>query len=362
MKIGRNDLCWCNSGKKYKKCHLRKESKNIYKTFEMEGALKKIQKDNKLCACPSTYKKDCRGSIINAHTVSKKYLKNISQNQHIYTGCIKSILAYEKNNGEVKALKVGINKASTFTGFCEYHDKVLFSCFENCDFNKSDKQIFLVGYRSFCWEYYAKTIQMYSIKLIDQLKMQSGASYLNQPEINTLHKAMQIINKHKDEFEKILLNKQYREVQYYIIECKGVIPIQCSTSIYPEIDFLGNKIQSMIRDPQLDLLSFNAFSEHGKSYLIFSWLSSSNRTCKKLVNSLKNLSDEQKLFVITQFIFSIENIYFKIDWWDNLHESTKKLLEKRMNTPYSEEPYSLKTVNLYKDYIQYPLQDYSKIS
>ncbi|HJH15504.1 MAG TPA: SEC-C domain-containing protein, partial [Bilophila wadsworthia] len=21
-KIGRNDLCWCGSGKKYKKCHL----------------------------------------------------------------------------------------------------------------------------------------------------------------------------------------------------------------------------------------------------------------------------------------------------------------------------------------------------
>lgn len=22
MRINRNDLCWCNSGKKYKKCHM----------------------------------------------------------------------------------------------------------------------------------------------------------------------------------------------------------------------------------------------------------------------------------------------------------------------------------------------------
>lgn len=31
--LGRNDLCWCGSGKKYKKCHLeedeRKRSNNI---------------------------------------------------------------------------------------------------------------------------------------------------------------------------------------------------------------------------------------------------------------------------------------------------------------------------------------------
>jgi len=28
--LGRNDLCWCGSGKKYKKCHLDKDEKNRY--------------------------------------------------------------------------------------------------------------------------------------------------------------------------------------------------------------------------------------------------------------------------------------------------------------------------------------------
>lgn len=26
-KVGRNDLCWCGSGKKYKKCHLERDSR-----------------------------------------------------------------------------------------------------------------------------------------------------------------------------------------------------------------------------------------------------------------------------------------------------------------------------------------------
>ncbi|HSN85380.1 MAG TPA: SEC-C domain-containing protein [Thermoanaerobaculia bacterium] len=28
--LGRNDLCWCGSGKKYKKCHLEKDAKDRY--------------------------------------------------------------------------------------------------------------------------------------------------------------------------------------------------------------------------------------------------------------------------------------------------------------------------------------------
>ncbi len=29
VKPGRNDLCWCGSGKKYKKCHLPEDEKKL---------------------------------------------------------------------------------------------------------------------------------------------------------------------------------------------------------------------------------------------------------------------------------------------------------------------------------------------
>jgi uncharacterized protein YecA (UPF0149 family) len=32
--LGRNDLCWCGSGKKYKKCHLEKDEKKAVKKYE----------------------------------------------------------------------------------------------------------------------------------------------------------------------------------------------------------------------------------------------------------------------------------------------------------------------------------------
>ncbi|MCK4534159.1 MAG: SEC-C domain-containing protein [Syntrophobacterales bacterium] len=33
MKLGRNDLCWCGSGKKYKKCHHESDQKHFSKFY-----------------------------------------------------------------------------------------------------------------------------------------------------------------------------------------------------------------------------------------------------------------------------------------------------------------------------------------
>lgn len=34
LKPGRNDACWCGSGRKYKKCHLQEDEKKQAKRFK----------------------------------------------------------------------------------------------------------------------------------------------------------------------------------------------------------------------------------------------------------------------------------------------------------------------------------------
>ncbi|MEH1678706.1 hypothetical protein V7F43_22365, partial [Salmonella enterica subsp. enterica serovar Enteritidis] len=52
--------------------------------------------------------------------------------------------------------KIGINQASTFTGFCAVHDRILFSCLENEKFTGTDEQCFALMFRSLSKEIYAK--------------------------------------------------------------------------------------------------------------------------------------------------------------------------------------------------------------
>lgn len=33
QKVGRNDVCWCGSGRKYKKCHLIEDEKKMAKKY-----------------------------------------------------------------------------------------------------------------------------------------------------------------------------------------------------------------------------------------------------------------------------------------------------------------------------------------
>jgi hypothetical protein len=54
---------------------------------------------------------------------------------------------------------VGLNFASTFTGFCSNHDGQLFSPVENKIFVTQQEQCFLLGYRAIARELYTKNGQ-----------------------------------------------------------------------------------------------------------------------------------------------------------------------------------------------------------
>ena len=84
-KIGRNDRCWCGSGKKYKHCHLGREEMDRPKFFKVDKDVKKFLK-KKICLHPESEKGLCKGEIIKAHTLSKKFcLSKIATSGHVYS-------------------------------------------------------------------------------------------------------------------------------------------------------------------------------------------------------------------------------------------------------------------------------------
>src|SRR5690606_594555 len=146
---------WCGSGKKFKKCHLIRERQVPLTRGDLERHSKNL-KSKKICSVNNLFPAECSDKIINAHTVSKSgSLKEISEKGHVM-GAKPSLAGLIKNNGKLTLEKIGINKASTFTGFCSVHDKELFSPLEDEEIILSDKQLFLLAYRGFCRELFCK--------------------------------------------------------------------------------------------------------------------------------------------------------------------------------------------------------------
>src|SRR5688572_15253541 len=76
--------------------------------------------------------KNCRGKIKKAHSVQKEKILSqletpIKGNNLIYT-----LNEFEEDQFKItRLIPIGKNKASIFTGFCDYHDSKIFAPLEN---------------------------------------------------------------------------------------------------------------------------------------------------------------------------------------------------------------------------------------
>ena len=138
MKTGRNEPCPCGSGKKYKKCCLYKPDEQRFAEAIMYSS-ENIRNEARIKQCLHPNKDECDGKIIKAHAIqNNRILNKISDNGIVITMDGVSNLIFQSSD------KKGRKIATTFTGFCSYHDKTLFQDVEDKDFVGTKKQIFLL--------------------------------------------------------------------------------------------------------------------------------------------------------------------------------------------------------------------------
>ena len=115
------------------------------------------------CLAPPVMKSECANEIIRAHTIPKsESLRQISRDGHVYS-FVPDPENIKKHGGKLKPQLVGINEASTFTGFCSIHDNTIFSKIEKQPFRASQEQCFLLAYRSFAREIFTKRLLVSSL-------------------------------------------------------------------------------------------------------------------------------------------------------------------------------------------------------
>jgi len=324
-KIGRNSPCWCGSGKKYKKCHLNRLNEKPVNAWDAADAMQK-KFSRKICSAPKALHDECSSLIVKAHTVPRSMSLNaISHNGHVL-GLKMSLQNIAKNNGVLKPELIGINKASTFTGFCQKHDDSFFACLEKERFQSTPEQCFKLAYRSFSREAYTKSalVDMFEVNtsldkgkpLKRQMEIQETA-FLNQIGAVAGHKDNQF---HKDKFDNYITRSDYSTVRAVVFEFLDTFPIQACGSVNPDYDFNNKRIQDLM-DLEVvpDLLSFTSFYDGDKSYMVFVWLDYCDNSCDLLIKSLLSKPKSDLPTLLAQFIFScFENFYISPTWWNSI--------------------------------------------
>jgi hypothetical protein len=334
-KLGRNDLCWCGSGKKYKHCHLNRDRQTPPTRQEVYQATKRLF-NKKYCLHPEASALNCSGGIIKAHTIQRNGgLSKIARNGHVY--CFKPERLRTLTDGELWFPDlIGLKAASTFTGFCAYHDNMVFEPIEKYPFQSNLQHTFLLGYRAVSREYYLKRAQYQLMPILLSLdKGKSETEQLELQEVGQLYglgveSGLQDLAYHKSEYDRVLISSDFRGVYYYVIRLDKSPEIMCSGSTQVEYDFKGDLLQDLSDTTIIiDQITFSLIATDEGGAAVFNWIGKS-KACEQLIKSLDALSDAELPYALVRYVFeSFENVFFSPNWWDGLDEDSKRVLQRR---------------------------------
>jgi hypothetical protein len=269
-------------------------------------------------------------------------LKQISRNGHVYHHSA-TVQDLEKTHGQLKLKLIGINDASTLRLFCGEHDNNVFAPLEQQPFSGSKEQCFLLAYRALCHEYRKKKDGLDSIPTMKGFDR--GKAIPEQVTIQTTmnalavgyHASMRDIEQHKQQFDSMLVARDYSGIRAYIVTFDSVPDILCSGAIYPQCDFSGQKLQDLgDLSKQMELITFSLVATETGGAFVFAWNSSGDAICRPLAASLDQIPECDIPHALVRFVFEFcENHYLRPDWWDKADASVRGASTARHQTAAS---------------------------
>lgn len=292
MKIGRNEKCPCGSGKKYKRCCLGKTADQIYFETVIKSS-DNLRNDSRIYQCLHPDKGHCDGKIIKAHAIqNNRILKRISENGEVITMDGQSNLIFQD------AQKKGRKIATTFTGFCKYHDKTTFQEIEDKPFEASEKQIFLFTYRTMAWHVQKKREQSKGSQLMLKRMNEKGYYFSADNPVMEFNKSfcsgLADNDEEINEFNDALMSENYAEVHSYVWEIPYEVSFAISMMHEITYDLKGNRINDLSKPDRPNKIYLNVFPAEGKSYCIWSWLKRNDRAFLAFVEQFSLLSEKEK--------------------------------------------------------------------
>lgn len=330
-----NEICFCGSGKIYKRCCKGKVANST--PFYGDEVLNNPSRANyimqerfkvtdfKICFAPD--KENCILPIKHAHTLQNNgVLSLIAEDDHVMMSDIGN---YTKDTFFTR--KVSKNVATTFYGFCNYHDSALFKEIELKPYFKSKHQNFLFAYRACAQEYHKKLREIKSLNNIfrDQSSFFADELFIHSYRLRKLSlKDSEILMNIFNEYLKV---QNYDILKTYIYEFNIQYDFAVTTLFNPSVDLNGLQLNDLrsLDEEILSSIFITFLPAKGKSYLIISCLNRDYNMLQSYFEQIKIL-DEDSLKILLNNILPeySENIILSPRLWNKWTRFSKKEYEK----------------------------------
>lgn len=301
----------------------------------------------------------CHKTIIDAHSLQKnKIINKIAVNGLVMSFGVKD--SNEINDGVpnlnemFRMIDIGQNKASTFPGFCKYHDQIIFRPIEYCDYKEGNlQQEFLFAYRAFAKSFITKlktfNFMMELKRLLDtknysELKVKAfpNADFSDPTKISVINKVIDNnikgnqcsfahFNKEKDLINIHLDKQKYYKICSHCITFNEEFHIGVSSMFTISKDLKGKSINKLgdLNEKSIKPLFLTLFPQNGKTHAILSYNLKYKKYFNDFIEDIKVLNIEKSKIFLTYLIAQhIENFIISPEKWEKLPKQNKLQFEK----------------------------------
>ncbi len=307
--------------------------------IEFNKRLSAFRSGSRIKECFHHKKDECKGDIKQSHSLQRNGRLSIIEDEVNGNNCVYTFTHFETSKDRfVDDLKpIGKGLASTFFGFCDYHDTVLFSDIENSNFDSSEKHLFLHSYRSFAHSYHRKH---------EELKWnESDSEYIKEmPEaiidlkLNGIRMGIRDMQQKKELLDDYIENEKYEELSYLFVTYPVAYPIACSTAITPDYTYSGTPFNNHTDpDENFSPIMLTVLPDHNSTIIILACFPEDD-LAMQFLDELDELYPRQfKKAVSSLMITYAENTFFSPNFWNGLSAKKKNVLLNEL----SENPISI---------------------
>jgi hypothetical protein len=235
----------------------------------------------------------------------------------------------------------GINKATTFTGFCEYHDTLIFRPIETREYCISNQEHnFLFAYRAFAYEWYEKITQMNMVRGT----IKQNPELLNNEDFVSYYRGTQL-SLEDIEATKAIFNKGLLDNKFEVIISSARIldyPVSFATTFCfgPYYDIEGEPFEIINKDENDDefssrfkLLYLTIKPEKNRTIIIISSLREDSEYFKSIIDQFNQLSEQKFKRVLNNLVFEYSGrVVMSPRLWERFTPYMRETIKSKMMT------------------------------
>lgn len=296
--------------------------------IEFKKSFSQYKKARTIKECFHHNKKECKGKIKQSHSLQRNGRLSIIEEPIGNNNMLYTFTSFDVGSSRFidKLTPIGKSNASTFFGFCDYHDTTLFSEIERNKFVNNDKHCFLHSYRSFAHSYHLKKEEKQGITTQNPLSDNMPSRDKDLWEEGATM-ALNDLATYKEKLDTWIETKSYDNLDYYIIELPDLFPIACSSLISPFVSVKGYDINNHTNpDIPWTPIMLTVLPDFTQTIIILACFPE-DKNGVLFLDELAELSEFKLKKVLSSIlIFLTENTFFSPSLWNKLGEKNQRKL------------------------------------